>query len=116
MPSTIGSKSIAKLADIDLSTHRNKFVKFTATGCTIAGVGDRPHGILLNAPTAGQVAEVALESGKVKTSGAITAGDSIECGALGVAVTAAGVNPRVALAENTTASGDLAAVMIDLHS
>lgn len=113
--SHIGSKSIAKVADADLSTHQNKFVKFTNTGVNLAGAGEKAHGILLNKPTAGQIAEVAIESGKVKLLGSVSAGGSIEVGANGVAVPASGTNTSVAMTEINGASGDLIPVVLDLH-
>lgn len=115
MPSTIPSRSVAKTADIDLSAYKNRFVKFTNTGCTIAGAGEKANGILLNAPTQGQVAQVAFESGKVKLSGSVSAGGSVECGALGVAVPASGTNPSVAITEIDGANNDMIPVIIDRH-
>lgn len=115
MPSTIGSKVVAKVADADLSAYKNRFVTFTNTGCALATAGSKAHGILLNAPTQGQVAEIAIESGKVKLTGSVSAGGSIEVGANGVAVPASGTNTSVGQSEINGASGDLIPVILDLH-
>lgn len=115
MPSTIGSKVIAKIADADLSALQNRFVKFTNTGCNVAGAGEKAHGILLNKPTSGQIAEIAIESGKVKLTGSVSAGGSIEVGANGVAVPASGTNTSVGMVEINGATGDLIPVLLDMH-
>ncbi len=71
----------------DLSTHQYKFVKLTANGIELcAAVTDKPFGVLQNAPTAGQAAEV-MRVGLTKliAGGTIAIGAAIGTGATALA-------------------------------
>lgn len=49
-------------ADADLSTYTYRLLKATSTGVDLCGAGGDSIGILYNAPTSGQYAEVVIEA------------------------------------------------------
>jgi hypothetical protein len=77
----------------DLSAAQYKFVKIdNADGDVVAvsGATDRPVGVLQNAPTAGQAAEVTIVGGtKIVAGGSASAGEPVFSSASATAVTLA---------------------------
>jgi hypothetical protein len=76
-------------AGANLSALQYTFVKISGTGVVaVAAATDTPIGVLLNDPTSGETAEVAV-SGivKLKASAAITAGAAVGTTSTGTAVT-----------------------------
>ena len=72
----------------DLSTHQYKFVKLTSNGIElVSALTDKPFGVLQNAPTAGQAAEVMrLGLTKVISGGTIAVGAAVGTSAAGLAL------------------------------
>ena len=96
-------------AGADLSTKQFTFVKISGTGViSVAAATDVPVGVLLNAPTSGKTAEVAV-SGivKLKASAAITAGALVGTTSTGtaVALTAGTDTTKYVLGQALTAAG-----------
>ena len=83
-------KILAFKAGADLSAHENKIVKFGANAETVVlcGAGEKGIGVLMNAPTLGSIAEVAIFGGgaKVKCVGVVSAGNGFASDANGFAV------------------------------
>ena len=81
-------------AGADLSAKQYKFVKFGSDNKTVvlAGAGEATVGILMNAPTSGQPAEVALPGGGalIKLNGTLSALAEVKSDANGFAVAGAG--------------------------
>lgn len=76
-------------AGADLSAKQYTFVKISGTGViAVAAATDAPIGVLLNDPTTGETAAVAVSGVvKVKASAAIVAGVAVGTTATGTAVT-----------------------------
>jgi hypothetical protein len=77
---------ITLVAAADLSSNQYNFVKLDSTGkaAAVTATTDRPIGILQNAPTLGQEAEVLVVGGsKLVAGGAITEGAVIGTSAAG---------------------------------
>lgn len=78
----------AFIAGADLSALKNRFVKFSdEKTVVICGDADKPSGVLMNDPKAGEVAEVAVGGGaKIKLSADLaTLGTALASGANGIA-------------------------------
>lgn len=109
-------------AGADLSALQYTFVKAgTNAGevIAVAAVTDIPIGILMNAPTSGQTADVALPGGgaKLKMGGAVTAGARVSTTAAGLGVAADGATGAVVSAilepvGTSAASGDVSPVFV----
>lgn len=87
MAYTESNTSVSLIAAADLRTHQFKFVEVDASG-NVALTGDDAHadGVLLNAPNAGEPAEVAIAGiVKVLCGAAVTRGGSVGSGASGAA-------------------------------
>lgn len=101
------TKIVADLtADSDLSSSTYLAVKVTSTGIAVCGSGENYYGILYNAPTSGQYAEVA-RNGQIMTgiaSAAIVKGALIKPAAAGQLVTASSGDSAIGTAL-TAASG-----------
>lgn len=83
------SLKITLVAGGDLSSSQYKFVKINSSGqaVAIAAVTDRPIGVLQNAPTSGQEAEIVVVGGtKIKAGGTIDEGNVLGVDADGDAV------------------------------
>jgi len=113
--------SIAESADADLSTHKYKLVKMTATGVALASVlNERVLGVLTNKPNAaGKSAEVQVAGvAKAMAGAAIARGDFVKVDATGRLIPqtaeAAGVQVYVVgqALEAAAAAGDLVAVKL----
>jgi len=104
-------------AGADLSALQYSFVKFGADLEKVVGCGNDeiPMGILMNAPTSGQMAEVAVAGGaKLKSSGVIGLNASIGSAASGQgkAIT---TGAAFAVAMQDAVQNDVIAVIIDRH-
>lgn len=114
-------KIVVKLANGDLSAKQYCFVKFTASTdgqkVSICGAGDKALGVVMNAPVAGEEAEVAkLHGGALlKLAGTIAAGDSIKPDANGAGVVGATGDMCSAIAQEDGVAGDVISVDIHLH-
>jgi hypothetical protein len=113
--------SIAESADADLSTHKYKLVKMTATGVALASVlNERVLGVLTNKPNAaGKSAEVQVAGiAKAMAGAAIARGDFVKVDATGrlIAQTAEAAGVQVYVVgqalEAAAAAGDLIAVKL----
>lgn len=105
-------------AEADLSTHQYKQVKHGTTEgqVVLAGNEEVAHGVLMNAPKLGELAEVAVMGGAlVKLSATIAAGASICCGASGVAKAAVATKHSLGVLEAGGVSGDVVPMIIDRH-
>ena len=98
-------------AKSDLSDYQFRFVKLDSSSeAVLALPGDMPFGILLNKPTAGQVANIVTYGGgqEVVVESAVTAGQAIVVGeegkALGVAIH--DPRPKVGFARNSQSVAD----------
>lgn len=83
------SVKVTLVAGADLSAKQYYFVKLDSSGNAIlaAAATDRPIGVLQNAPTAGQEAEVLIVGGtKLVSSGVISEGAAIGTASTGKAV------------------------------
>jgi hypothetical protein len=80
------SVKVTLVAAADLSTKQYHFVKLNASGqaAVVTAITDRPIGVLQNAPTSGQEAEVLVVGGtKLVASEAITEGAVISTSSTG---------------------------------
>ena len=80
---------ITLVAGADLSSDQYKFVKMNSSGQAIlcAALTDRPIGVLQNAPTSGQEAEVTVIGGtKLKAGGTVAEGTILKTTAAGLAL------------------------------
>lgn len=112
------TKAQAFLAGADLSSHQYKLVKFDATNdqVILCGNAEKPMGILMNAPKAGELAEVAIAGGfKVKVSSNATLGGSVASGLLGVGRDAIAGEWAIGIFFDSGVSGDVVPVKIDIH-
>lgn len=114
------SKPVIKVftAEADLSTHQYKMVKHGTTEgqVVLAGNEEVAHGVLMNAPKLGELAEVVTQGGAlVKLSATLSAGVSIACGANGVAKAAVATKHSLGVLEAGGGSGDVVAMIIDRH-
>lgn len=109
-------------AGADLSAKQYTFVKIdngTSNVVAVSGATDRPIGVLQNAPTAGQAAEVCIVGGtKVKVGGSASAGQPAFSSASATAVTLAfGTTGSAAYVVGTfieaAAAGEIGTVVID---
>lgn len=111
-------------AAADLSALQYTFVKFNSTGgvIAVAAATDIPAGVLQNAPTSGQIAEVLIIGGtKLKASAAITPPVLIGTTSVGRAVAlAAGTDTTKYILGQTdgeqgvaAANGDVIAVIVN---
>ncbi len=91
------SVKVSLVAGADLSTKQYTFVKLNSSGqaIAIAAITDIPVGVLQNAPTSGQEAEV-LVSGGTK----LVAGEAITLPAF-LSVTSAGKADKIAVSDTT---------------
>jgi hypothetical protein len=83
------SVKVTLVAGADLSALQYNFVKLNSSGQAVAcsGATDVPVGVLQNAPTSGQEAEVLIVGGtKIVAGAAITVPNAIGTGATGKAV------------------------------
>ena len=83
------SVKVSLVAGADLSTKQYTFVKLDSSGQAVAASGatDIPIGVLQNAPTSGQEAEVLIVGGtKIVAGAAIGEGALVGTGATGKAV------------------------------
>jgi hypothetical protein len=82
---------VTRTAGEDLSAAQFKFVKLDngdGTVKAVDGATDRPFGVLQNAPTSGQAAEVCIVGGtKVEAGGAASVGQPLFANASAAAVT-----------------------------
>lgn len=118
MTATKAPRVQAFTASIDLSTHQDKLVKLdVAEGfITICGAGEKAHGVLINAPLAGEAAEVAVGGGyKAKAGGVITKGGSVGSGALGVLADVANGVWAIGVADEAGVLNDVVPITIDRH-
>lgn len=113
------SVKVTLVAGADLSAEQYKFVKLNSSGQAVvcAAITDRPIGILQNAPTSGQEAEVLVVGGsKLKAGGSITEGAmlGITSAGLGKAIVAGTDTTQYTLGTALTegASGEIITVVI----
>jgi hypothetical protein len=113
---------VTRTAGADLSGAQYKFVKLdNGTGNVVAvnDATDRPFGVLQNAPTSGQAAEVTIVGGtKVQAGGTASVGQPLFSNASAVAVTLAfGTTGSAAYVVGTfvedAASGAITSAVID---
>lgn len=111
---------ISLVAGEDLSAKQFTFVKLSGTGVIgVAAATDVPIGVLLNTPTSGKIAEIAVDGiVKLKASAAITVGKLVGTTSAGLAVglTAGTDTTKYVLGQAITAagaSGDIITVAID---
>lgn len=106
----------------DLSAKQYHFVEIDNGNGTVKAVNaatDRPIGVLQNAPTSGQAAEVTIVGGtKVKCGGSASAGQALFANSSGQAVTLVfGTTASAAYSVGTfiqaAASGDIGTAVID---
>jgi hypothetical protein len=106
----------------DLSAAQFKFVKVdngTGNVVAVSGATDRPVGVLQNAPTSGQAAEVTIVGGtKVKAGGSASPGQPLFSNGLAVGVTLAyGTTGSAAFVVGTfievAASGSIVSAVIN---
>jgi hypothetical protein len=106
----------------DLSSKQYHFVEIDNGNGTVKAVNsatDRPIGVLQNAPTSGQAAEVTIVGGtKVECGGSASAGQALFASASGTAVTLAfGTTASAAFSVGTfiqaAAAGDIGTAVID---
>ena len=115
---------ITLVAGADLSTHQYKFVKLNSSGQAIlvAALTDRPIGVLQNAPTSGQEAEVTIVGGTklVTGTGGLVDGSIVGTSAAGLGVIKApGTDTMhyiLGTAINDTAVNEYATVFINCAS
>lgn len=114
----LAPKILAFKAASDLSTHQNKLVKMGSTNdlVDVCGDAEKPCGVLMNAPKAGEMAEVAVQGGaKVKVASTVTRQQSIASGAAGVGRTAVAGEWAIGTFQDDGVTGDVVPVIIDLH-
>lgn len=113
---------VTRTAGEDLSAAQYKFVKLdngTGNVVAVSGATDRPFGVLQNAPTSGQAAEVTIIGGtKVYAGGTASVGQPLFSNASAVAVTLAfGSTGSAAYVAGTfvedAASGAVTSAVID---
>jgi len=113
---------VTRTAGADLSGAQYKFVKLdngTCNAVAVNGATDRPFGVLQNAPTSGQAAEVTIVGGtKVQAGGTASVGQPLFSNASAVAVTLAfGTTGSAAYVVGTfvedAASGAITSAVID---
>lgn len=114
---------ITLVAGADLSAAQFKFVKLNASGQAIlcAAATDKPIGVLQNAPTSGQEAEVTVIGGtKVVLGGSVTEGAAVGTNAsgVGVALTVGTDTTKYVVGQALTegASGEVITVVINCAS
>lgn len=118
MAANLAPKVQAFLAGQDLSASQYRLVKWDATNDEIllCGNGEKPMGVLLNAPAEGFQAEVAVQGGaKVKVLSSVTVGDSVASQASGIGRTAVSGEWALGTFQDSGVSGDVVPVIIDLH-
>lgn len=101
------------IAGEDLSSAQFKFVTLEADGQVdlADAAGERAIGVLLNKPTAGKAATVAMTGKVMVVAGdAVTAGDEIATDAAGDAVTAASTNIVMGYALEDAVDGQVFAI------
>lgn len=119
MSSSKKPEILAYVAETDLSAHQYKIVKKGTNDnqVVICGAGERGCGVLMNAPAAGETAEVAVFGGAlVKVSSNVTKDASCASGALGIGVNAGAAVWSIGTFENSGVSGDVVAIFIDRHN
>lgn len=119
MATNLEPKSLSYIAEGDLSTHKNKAVKFGSdrTKVVLCGAGERGIGVLQNAPALGETAEVIVSGGaKIKVASNVTAGNSCAVGANGVGVNAGAAAWSIGQFMDSGASGDVVSIVIDRHN
>ena len=82
------SLKITLVAGADLSSDQYKFVKLNSSGEAVlcAAATDKPIGVLQNAPSSGQEAEVVVSGGtKIKTAAGIAVAALVGTGSAGTA-------------------------------
>lgn len=113
---------VSRVAGADLSAAQYKFVKLdNGTGNVVAvdGATDRPFGVLQNAPTSGQIAEVTVVGGtKVVAGGTASVGQPLFSASTAAAVTLAfGTTGSAAYVVGTfvedAASGEITSAVVD---
>lgn len=113
---------VTRTAGADLSTAQYKFVKLdngTGNVVLVNGATDRPFGVLQNAPTSGQAAEVTIVGGtKVECGGTASVGQPLFSNSTALAVTLAfGTTGSAAYVVGTfvedAASGEISSAVID---
>lgn len=114
---------ITLVAGADLSAAQFKFVKLNSSGQAIlcAAATDKPIGVLQNAPTSGQEAEVTVIGGtKVVLGGSVTEGAAVGTSAAGagVALTVGTDTTKYVVGQALTegASGEIITVVINCAS
>ena len=109
-------RSVGLIAGADLSAKQFYAVKLSADNTVIvcAGTTDKPIGILQNAPTSGQEAEVCVVGlTKVSSDAALTAGDSVGTSADGqLAVYTAGDTTKHIIGQVQVGSGAAAGLAV----
>lgn len=113
---------VSRVAGEDLSSAQYKFVKLDngdGTVKLVAAATDRPFGVLQNAPTSGQIAEVTVVGGtKVEAGGTASVGQALFSASTGLAVTRAfGTTGSAAYVVGTfvedAASGAITSAVVD---
>ena len=117
MASYIEPKIVSILSDYDFSAKQYYFCKIGSADniVTLCGSGEKAIGIVMNKPTSGQVAEVALPGG----GALIKTGEAIEVGKY-ICSTAAGIGEKANTAGDHVAafsveagdSGDIISVLV----
>ncbi|MCK4795506.1 MAG: hypothetical protein KAV87_67875 [Desulfobacteraceae bacterium] len=111
----VGATIPGLVAAADLSGDQFKFVKMTATGVALCGLGEAAIGILQNKPTIGQACTIfgIGSTSKVVASAALAIGVSVTPNAAALAVGALTTNYIAGvLLTATGASGDLGTVYL----
>ena len=113
---------VSRVAGEDLSGAQYKFVKLDNGDGTVKAVSaatDRPFGVLQNAPTSGQIAEITVVGGtKVEAGGSASVGQPVFSASTALAVTLAfGTTGSAAYVVGTfvedAASGAITSAVID---
>lgn len=105
-------------AGADLSARQYCQVKLSdKSTVVICGADEEAVGVLLNAPTSGQMAEVAIAGGtKVKVASTVTLYASVGCGANGVGKDAGTAKKALGKFMDAGVSGDIVPILIDRHT
>lgn len=113
---------VSRVAGEDLSGAQYKFVKLDngdGTAKLVSAATDRPFGVLQNAPTSGQIAEITVVGGtKVEAGGSASVGQPVFSASSALAVTLAfGTTGSAAYVVGTfvedAASGAITSAVID---
>lgn len=99
----------------DLSSYQYRAVSLSSAGTiSLAAAGSAAFGFLMNAPTSGQVCEIATVGGGAKATagGTIAAGDKVKVGSDGKVIAVYNDDAAVGIALQSAVSGDIFGIMV----